>query len=48
MGFASAEYIELARAKDARVAVVNTDRDEEPAGGFIDDDCFPWPMPLLL
>lgn len=33
-GFAPGYFIELARAKGARLAVVNTDRDDEPPDGL--------------
>lgn len=38
--FPAAEYVELARTQRTRVAVVNTDREDEPHGGMRDGDWF--------
>jgi NAD-dependent SIR2 family protein deacetylase len=38
--YPAAGYIEIARGRGARVAVINMDYNDEPAGGMYEDDWF--------
>ena len=38
--YPAAAFVDDARAKGARVAVINADRADEPAGGLDEDDWF--------